>query len=164
MGNIGLTQAQAGGQCQISKVFSWEGCIDPGFSLHPHQYCQAGCRRWQHKGRTSTNPALNRYGRSRSALYRADMAMENPAQWSFRALRVQRPLWVISGPFSTAVRMSAFGGKADVNHCVGECPLLAISGHPATRVRSPNSSKIGCMGNPLENAFLRPSQAATHRR
>ncbi len=25
--------------------------------------------------------------------------------------------------------MSAFGGKADVNHCVGECPLLAISGH-----------------------------------
>ncbi len=39
------------------------------------------------------------------------------------------PLWVISRPFSTAVRMSAFGGKADVNHCVGECPLLAISGH-----------------------------------
>ena len=26
---------------------------------------------------------------------------------------------------------SAFGGKADVNHCVGECPLLAISG-PST--------------------------------
>ncbi len=25
--------------------------------------------------------------------------------------------------------MSAFGGKADVNHCVGECPLIAISGH-----------------------------------
>ncbi len=25
--------------------------------------------------------------------------------------------------------MSAFGGKADVNHCVGECPLLATSGH-----------------------------------
>ncbi len=24
--------------------------------------------------------------------------------------------------------MSAFRGKADVNHCVGECPLLAISG------------------------------------
>ncbi len=23
---------------------------------------------------------------------------------------------------------SAFGGKADVNHCVGGCPLLAISG------------------------------------
>ncbi len=35
-----------------------------------------GCRRWQHKGRTSTNPALNRYGRSRSALYRAVMAMK----------------------------------------------------------------------------------------
>ncbi len=27
--------------------------------------------------------------------------------------------------------MSAFGGKADVNHCVGECPLLATSGHSA---------------------------------
>ncbi len=26
--------------------------------------------------------------------------------------------------------MSAFGGKADVNHCVAECPLIAISGHP----------------------------------
>ncbi len=24
--------------------------------------------------------------------------------------------------------MSVFGGKADVNPCVGECPLLAISG------------------------------------
>ena len=35
-------------------------------------------RQWQHKGRTSTNPALNLYARSRSALYRADMAMENP--------------------------------------------------------------------------------------
>jgi len=32
-------------------------------------------------------PALNRYGRSRSALYRADMAMGNPAQWSFHAPR-----------------------------------------------------------------------------
>ncbi len=29
---------------------------------------------------------------------------------------VRCPLWVISRPFSTAVRMSAFGGKADVNH------------------------------------------------
>ncbi len=56
--------------------------------------------------------------------------------------------------------MSAFGGKADVNHCVGECPLIAISGHPAARPKS----KIGCTENPLENAFLRPSQAATHRR
>ncbi len=27
------------------------------------------------------------------------------------------------------ISMSAFGGKADVNHCVGECPLIAISGH-----------------------------------
>ncbi len=40
------------------------------------QMASPGCRRWRHKGRTSTNAALNRYGRSRSALYRADMAME----------------------------------------------------------------------------------------
>ena len=26
------------------------------------------------------------------------------------------------------ISMSAFGRKADVNHCVGECPLIAISG------------------------------------
>ncbi len=26
--------------------------------------------------------------------------------------------------------MSAFGRKADVNHCVAECPLIAKSGHP----------------------------------
>ncbi len=51
------------------------------------QMASPGCRRWQHKGRTSTNPALNRYGRSRSALYRADMAMGTSAQWSFHALR-----------------------------------------------------------------------------
>ncbi len=29
--------------------------------------------------------------------------------------------------------MSAFERKADVNHCVGECPLLAISGHLLVR-------------------------------
>ncbi len=46
---------------------------------------------------------------------------------SARALRC--PLWVISRPFSTAVRMSAFGGKADVNHYASEGPLIAISGH-----------------------------------
>ena len=50
--------------------------------------------------------------------------------------------------------MSAFGGKADVNHCVGECPLLAISGHTATRIRSPKSSKIGCTENPLESVQI----------
>ncbi len=69
-----------------------------GFHLYPYgasrpilsgipQMSSPGCRRWQHKGRTSTNPALNRCGRSWSALYRAGMAMGNPAQWSFRALR-----------------------------------------------------------------------------
>ncbi len=35
---------------------------------------------------------------------------------------------------TTGIAMSGFGGKADVNHCVGECPLIAISGHPAARV------------------------------
>ncbi len=29
--------------------------------------------------------------------------------------------------------MSAFGGKADVHHCVGECPLIAISGQSLVR-------------------------------
>ncbi len=56
--------------------------------------------------------------------------------------------------------MSAFGGKADVIQGVAECPLIAISGHSAARPKF----KIGCTENPLENAFLRPSQAATHRR
>ncbi len=62
-----------------------------------------GCRRWQHKGLTSTNPALNRYGRSRSALYRADMAMGNPAQWPFHAPRAH--------PASTSPH-SPFAGRA----------------------------------------------------
>ena len=40
--------------------------------------------------------------------------------------RVQEcPLWVISGPFSTAVRMSAFGGKADSLPDPSACPLIA---------------------------------------
>ncbi len=50
--------------------------------------------------------------------------------------------------------MSAFGGKADVNQGVAECPLIAISGHTATRVRSPNSSKIGCTEIPLESVRI----------
>ena len=29
--------------------------------------------------------------------------------------------------------MSAFGGKADVNHQTPECPLIAISGHSLVR-------------------------------
>ncbi len=49
--------------------------------------------------------------------------------------------------------MSAFGGKADVNHCVGECPLLAISGHTATRVRSPKLSRNGLYGPPPETGY-----------
>ncbi len=47
--------------------------------------------------------------------------------YSWRA--PERPLWVTSRRKAAPISMSAFGGKADVNHCVGECPLLAISGH-----------------------------------
>ncbi len=50
--------------------------------------------------------------------------------------------------------MSAFGGKADSLPDPSACPLIAKSGHSATTVRSPNSSKIGCTENPLENAFF----------
>ncbi len=74
--------------------------IDPtcGQPIAPHtlqlfiwdsQMAPRDCRLEKHKGRTSTNPALNRYGRSRSAFYRADMAMGNRAQWSFHALRAR---------------------------------------------------------------------------
>ncbi len=44
-----------------------------------------------------------------------------------------------SSPRASAspISISAFGGKADVNHCVGECPLIARSGHKVTGVRSP---------------------------
>ena len=49
-------------------------------------------------------------------------------QGGFQVVRC--PLWVKSGHPTPWPFMSAFGGKADINHCVGECPLLAISGHP----------------------------------
>ncbi len=55
------------------------------------------------------------------------------------------PLWVISRPFSTAVRMSAFGGKADVNQRLIKRPLIARSGHSAARPKS----KFGCTENSL---------------
>ncbi len=43
---------------------------------------------------------------------------------------VDLSIQAIMAPIRTSRRgMSAFGGKADVNHCVGECPLIAISGH-----------------------------------
>ena len=38
--------------------------------------------------------------------------------------------------------MSAFGGKADIFQGVAECPLIAKSGHSATRVGDPKSYKI----------------------
>ncbi len=39
------------------------------------------------------------------------------------------PLWVKSGHCATTLRMSAFGGKVDINQGVSECPLIAISRH-----------------------------------
>ena len=43
--------------------------------------------------------------------------------------RAQCPLWVKSRHFATTLRMSAFGGKADVIHQAWKCPLIAKSGH-----------------------------------
>ena len=49
--------------------------------------------------------------------------------------------------------MSAFGGKADVNHCVGECPLIAISGHSGDEL-SPYSTGVWIeLGLWLRNLF-----------
>ncbi len=39
------------------------------------------------KGVATTIPAVNRHGRSRPALYRAELATGTRAQWSFHALR-----------------------------------------------------------------------------
>jgi len=39
------------------------------------------------------------------------------------------PLLVTSRRKAAPISISAFGGKADVNHCVAECPLIATSGH-----------------------------------
>ena len=39
------------------------------------------------------------------------------------------PLRVISRHFATTLRMSAIGGKADINHRTAKSPLIAISGH-----------------------------------
>ena len=51
--------------------------------------------------------------------------------------------------------MSALGGKADVNHRVGECPLIAISGHPELfgrfrrKALSPAIPRLPLGGEPL---------------
>lgn len=39
------------------------------------------------------------------------------------------PLWVISGSIATTFRLSAFGGKADLNRDLVEGPLIARNGH-----------------------------------
>ncbi len=39
------------------------------------------------------------------------------------------PLWVKSRPFSSLPKMSAFGGKADINYPSVKSPLIAKSGH-----------------------------------
>ncbi len=82
--------------------------------------------------------------------------------------------WVMSGSPAQAVRMSAprckadeIGGKADFGTRTSafgvragslaypmECLFVAISGHSATRVRSPNSSEIGCTEIPLESVQI----------
>ncbi len=49
----------------------------------------------------------------------------------------QCPLWVISRRFTTAFRMSAFGGKADLIHSLAEGPLIATSGHTGDALEEP---------------------------
>jgi len=61
---------------------------------------------------------------------------------------------VIAAKADIAPRMSAIRGKADVWRDRRFGLLLAISGHTATRVRSPKSSEIGCTGNPHDPAVL----------
>ena len=39
------------------------------------------------------------------------------------------PLLALSGHFDGTLRMSAFGGKADMRDCTAKCPLLTQSGH-----------------------------------
>ncbi len=50
---------------------------------------------------------------------------------------VRCPLWVTSRRTAVPSIMSAFGGKADVNHSQPLGPLLAISGLLAEQVRDP---------------------------
>ncbi len=52
----------------------------------------------------------------------------------FKGFRVSEglegcPLWVKSRRFAAPSRMSAFGGKADVNHNPAKGPLIAKTGH-----------------------------------
>jgi hypothetical protein len=42
--------------------------------------------------------------------------------------------------------MSAFEGKADVNHCVDECPFIAISGQSYFRYRHPERRTAFALG------------------
>ena len=61
---------------------------------------------------------------------------------------------VIAAKADIAPRMSAIRGKADVWRDRRFGLLLAISGHSATRVISPNSSKIGCTEIPLASVQI----------
>ncbi len=78
------------GQLVYHKRFDYRGVVvdvDPQFQGDDEWYEVMACSRppkdkpWYHV------LVHNADGRSRSALYRADMAMGNPAQWSFHALR-----------------------------------------------------------------------------
>ncbi len=71
---------------------------------------------------------------------------------------LQKGAWAITGLgrelineswVSGGAPMSAFGGRADVNHWAVKCLLIAISGHSATSVRSPKSPKVSCTEYPL---------------
>ncbi len=66
-----------------------------------------GCRRWQHKGRTSTNPTLNRRGGSRP-----DCGYED--QWCQ----------------SEMLRMSACGYNRTFRGVLNNVPLPPETGHP----------------------------------
>jgi len=64
------------------------------------------------------------------------------------------PLWVISGHFATTLRMSAFGGKADIIHDLAGCLLLAKSGH---------SSIVNSVASAIEGVLNGKSQVNSTR-
>ncbi len=55
---------------------------------------------------------------------------------------------------TSALEMSAYCLKADALDHTAELRFLAISGHRATRVRSRESSEIGCTEIPLESVQI----------
>ncbi len=109
-----------------------------------------GCRRWQHKGRTSTNPALNRYGRSRSALYRADLDLYGKHWFSVHLTR-----------YSTEVDFSScdvrLGSNPEVRRDARNVGYLGYTGRKScgSGHRSPNVAYWGKSGRQSELPELR---------